>query len=71
MDLSIENLPRNIIKAEMKRKGVSVKEMCHLLEKEGETLIETSFNNKLSRGSFSAVFFFKCMKAMDKREIKL
>lgn len=71
MDESINNLPRNLIKAEMKRKGVSVKEMCALLSSENEEIIETSFNNKLSRGSFSAIFFIKCMKALKVQEIKL
>lgn len=71
MDESIESLPRNIIKAEMKRKGVSVKEMCTLLSDEGEILIETSFNNKISRGNFSALFFVKCMRVLKVSEIKI
>jgi len=71
MDESIENLPKNIIKSEMKRKNVSSKEMCDLLKKESERLVETSFNNKLSRGGFSAVFFIKCMKVLKVKEIKL
>ncbi len=71
MDETIENLPRNLIKSEMKRKSVSSKEMCELLEEENEILIETSFNNKLSRGAFSAVFFIKCLKVLKVKEIKL
>jgi hypothetical protein len=71
MDESIENLPKNIIKSEMKRKNVSSKEMCDLLKKESERLVETSFYNKLSRGGFSAVFFIMCMKVLKVKEIKL
>lgn len=67
----VEFLPRNIIKAEMKRKNVSVKEMCELLTKEGESLIETSFNNKISRGTFTAQFFFKCMKVLKVKRLEI
>lgn len=67
----IEDLPKNIIKAELKRKGLKVKDLIELLKEYGETLTETSFNNKMSRGGFSAVFFFKCMKALGVDVVRL
>ena len=69
--MEVKDLPKNIIKAELKRKGLKVKELTKLLKNYGETLTEASFNNKMSRGGFSAVFFFKCMKALDVNDVKI
>ena len=69
--MNIEELPKNIIKSELKRKGMQVKDLVVLLEAFGEELTEASFNNKMSRGGFSAVFFFKCMKALDVNVVRL
>ena len=67
----IEDLPKNIIKSELKRKGLKVKDLVKLLKGYGEDLTELAFNNKMSRGGFSAVFFFKCMKALDVNVVRL
>jgi hypothetical protein len=71
MEGSIDNLPKNLIKAEMKRKGIGAKELCELLKPFGENLTELSFNNKISRGGFNAVFFFKCMRALKVKRLEL
>jgi len=49
----------------LKRKGLKVRDLVELLKPYGEELTELAFNNKMSRGGFSAVFFFKCMKALE------
>ncbi len=67
----IDDLPKNIIKSELKRKGLKVKDLIELLKEYGEDLTELAFNNKMSRGGFSAVFFFKCMKALEVNVIRL
>lgn len=67
----IEDLPKNIIKSELKRKGLKVKDLVVLLKQHDEDLTELAFNNKMSRGGFSAVFFFKCMKALDVNVVRL
>lgn len=60
-----DNLPKNLIKGELHKKGLKVKDLVVLLKPYGEELTELSFNNKMSRGGFSAMFFLKCMKALD------
>jgi len=60
----MDKIPSNIIKSKMKLKGVKSKELAKKLSEYGESLSESSFNNKMSRGGFSAVFFFKCMKIL-------
>jgi hypothetical protein len=69
--MNIEDLPKNIIKSELKRRGLKVKDLVETLEQYDEQLSELSFNNKMSRGGFSAVFFFKCMKALDIKTLRI
>jgi len=69
--MDIEELPKSIIKSELKRKGLHVKDLIKLLNPLGEELTESSFNNKMSRGGFSAVFFMKCMKALEVKIIQV
>lgn len=67
----IEDLPKNIVKSELKRKGLKVKDLIGLLKEYDEDLTELAFNNKMSRGGFSAVFFMKCMKALEVNVVRL
>ena len=69
--MKIEDLPKNIIKSELKRKDLKVKDLIELLKECGEDSTEFAFNNKMSRGGFSAVFFFKCMKALEVNIVRL
>lgn len=72
METSIESYSSNKIRAEMRGKKVSTKEMCELLKNEFEIkLNEQSFNNKISRGNFNAVFFFQCMYLLDVKFISI
>ena len=61
----MDKIPSNIIKSKMKLKNIKSKELAERLKEYGEEINELSLNNKFSRGRFSAVFFFKCMKALD------
>jgi len=67
----IEKLPKNYIRAEMKRRDVSVHDMVEKLKAYNEKLNVQSFNNKMTRGNFSAVFFFKCMCALNLNIVRL
>jgi hypothetical protein len=69
--MNIDDLPRNIVKSELKRRGLKVKDLVELLKPYGEELTELAFNNKMSRGGFSAVFFLKCMKALEVKNIRI
>ena len=52
------------LKAEMAQQGVSRVAMAERLMMLGVAETESSLNNKLSRGTFSAVFFMQCMVAL-------
>ncbi len=68
---NIDDLSRNLIKAELKRKGLKVKNLVELLKPYEENLTVQSFNNKMTRKSFSAIFFLKCMFALGVKDIKI
>jgi len=60
-----------ILKAELKRAGVTY---AQLAEKLGEMGIEENalnIGNKLSRGKFSAVFMVQCLEAIGMKELRL
>ncbi len=62
---------RNLVKAELKRSGVSYKELAERLASLGIHDTERNISNKLSRGTFTAVFLLQVMTAIGVREIRL
>ena len=62
---------KNILKAELKRKGIGYRELAERLRAMGTEMGEQSLNNKISRGGFSAAFMVQCFEAIGEREIRL
>lgn len=61
----------NLLKAELKRKGVTY---AGLVEKLGEIGVdekEVNIRNKLSRGKFTAAFLLACLDAIGVTEVRL
>lgn len=54
-------LVKNILKAELKRKGVSYRDLAERLGAIGVHESERNIANKISRGGFSAAFFVQCL----------
>ncbi|MBP1681022.1 MAG: hypothetical protein H6Q35_1361 [Proteobacteria bacterium] len=69
--MDIKDVPKRIIKSELAKKNLHVRDLVERLNKDGEELTEYSFNNKMSRGAFNAVFFFKCLKVLETKNIRL
>lgn len=61
-----ETKAANILKAELKRQGVTYAQLADLI---GEK--EVNIRNKLSRGKFSAAFMLQCSAAVGLTEIRL
>ena len=55
---------KGILKAELKRRGVSYKQLAEKLAEIGVNESERNINNKISRGGFTAVFFVQCLTAI-------
>ncbi len=62
---------KGILKAELKRRNVSYKQLAERLEEMGIHETESNINNKISRGGFTAVFFVQCLVAIGVRELVL
>jgi Domain of unknown function (DUF6471) len=59
------------IKAELKRAGVSYKELADRLNRHGLQETETSITGKLSRGTFATTFFLACLAVLEIEELSL
>ena len=53
-----------ILKAEMKRRHLSYRDLAEKLEAIGVHDSERNITNKVNRGSFTAAFFVQCLEAM-------
>lgn len=60
----------NLLKAELKRKGVTYSGLVEKLAEIGVDEKEVNVRNKLSRGKFTAAFFLQCMDAIEAKEIR-
>lgn len=52
------------LKAELKRAGVSYKELAEKLNAQGLDESETSITGKLARGAFAVSFFLACLAVL-------
>lgn len=61
----------NILKAELKRHGVTYAQLVDKLEAIGVEEKEVNIRNKLARGKFSAAFMAQCLAAVGTHELRL
>ncbi|MCC1494005.1 DUF6471 domain-containing protein [Cognatishimia sp. F0-27] len=62
---------KNLLRSELKRKGVTYAQLSDLLEKIGVQENEKNIANKISRGVFTMAFFLQCMAAIEVTELRL
>lgn len=61
----------NILKAELKRRGVTYAGPVESLATIGVDEKEPNVRNKLSRGKFTAAFLLQCLAAIEATDIRL
>ena len=61
----------NLLKAELKRKGVTYAQLVERLAQLGIDEKEANVRNKLSRGKFTAAYLMQCMEAIGSNELRL
>lgn len=61
----------NLLKAAIKRKGLTYAEVVARLAEEGVEVNEANLRNKLSRGTFSAAFLLQCLKAIGVETLRM
>jgi hypothetical protein len=62
---------KGLLKGELKKKGVSYRDLAEKLTAMGIPETERNISNKLSRGSFTAVFFVQCLIAIGTHSVRL
>lgn len=62
---------KGILKAELKRKGITYAQLVEKLNAIGVKESEPNVRNKLARGKFTAVFFLQCLSAIGSKEIRI
>lgn len=66
-----ETRAKNLLKAELKRKGVTYAQLAEKLAALGVHETERNLNNKISRGGFTASFLLQCFDAIETKEMRL
>lgn len=71
INVQYEAKAKNLLKAELKRRGVTYAQLAERLSGKGVQENERNLNNKISRGGFSAAFMILCLESIGCPEIRL
>lgn len=66
-----EERAKNLLKGELKRKGVTYAQLAEKLADLGISETERNLNNKISRGGFTAAFLMQCLSAIGVTDVRL
>ena len=66
-----EEKAKNLLKGELKRRGVTYGQLAEKLESIGVQENERNLNNKISRGGFTAAFLIQCLEAIGCHTVRL
>lgn len=69
--VEFETRAKNLLKGELKRRGISYQQLVEKLAGLGVQETERNLANKLSRGGFSAAFFLQCLSAIGASSLHL
>jgi len=71
VNVEYETRAKNLLKGELKRRGVTYAQLAEKLASIGVTENERNLNNKISRGGFTAAFFLQCLEAIGSRSVQV
>ncbi len=66
-----EEKAKNLLKGELKRRGLTYAQLAGRLGEIGVTETERNLNNKISRGGFTAAFLIECLEAIGCHTVRL
>lgn len=66
-----KSIVKRILKSELAKRGLSIDDLTLLLKKHGYHETRSSVNSKISRGTFSAVFFLQCLDIIGCTNLKI
>lgn len=70
INVEYETKAKNLLKGELKRRGITYGELARLLGEMGIHETEKNLNNKISRGGFTAAFLLQCLEAIGANEMR-
>ena len=71
VNVEFETKAKNLLKAELKRRGVTYAQLAAKLAEIGVHETERNLNNKISRGGFSAAFLLQCLEAIGAHDVRV
>lgn len=71
VNVEFETRAKNLLKGELKRRGVTYAQLAEKLGAIGVVENERNLNNKISRGGFTAAFLLQCMVAIGATSLRL
>ena len=66
-----EERAKNLLKAELKRRGLGYRDLAEKLTAMGLSETERNIANKISRGGFTAAFMLQCLDAIGASGVSL
>ena len=66
-----ETRAKNLLKSELKRRGVTYTGLAEKLAAVGVVENERNLNNKISRGGFTAAFLLQSLEAIGVKDLRL
>lgn len=69
--VEFETRAKNLLKGELKRRGITYAQLAEKLAQIGVTENERNLNNKISRGGFTAAFLLQCLEAIGASSLHL
>lgn len=71
VNVEYETKAKNLLKAELRRRGVTYGQLAEKLAAIGVQENERNLNNKISRGGFTAAFLLQCLAAIEATTLRL
>lgn len=71
VNVEFETRAKNLLKGELKRRGVTYAQLAEKLAAIGVVENERNLNNKISRGGFTAAFLLQCLVAVGSEVVHL
>jgi Domain of unknown function (DUF6471) len=71
VNVEYETKAKNLLKAELKRKGITYAQLVDKLAEIGVSETERNLNNKISRGGFTAAFLLQCLNCIGVNNISI
>lgn len=70
-DKAYQERAKALLKAELKKRGLTYKELADRLRASGTPEAEANIANKISRGGFSAAYFLQCLEAIGCKNLSI